>query len=74
MKRAGAGITIGFNRVEDLEGREAEIARALERLAVQPDRSVNSAAVDDFTARHSTAVLAGVLDRATLQPLLAEAI
>jgi hypothetical protein len=74
MKRAGAGITIGFNRVEDLEGREAEIACALERLAVQPDRPVNSAAVDDFTARHSTAVLAGVLDRVTLQPLLAEAI
>lgn len=63
MADTGGGTTICFDRVADLEHRTADIARAIEMLARRPKHAANPAVVERFTARASTAVLAGALDR-----------
>jgi hypothetical protein len=74
MTETDAGISVTFDRVEDLHERGADIARAIEALAARPRRRPEARRIERFTARASTAVLAGVLDRATRsRPLLAEA-
>jgi hypothetical protein len=75
MRDTGAGIPVTFNAAADLDGRVGEIARAIDTLAARPRRSAPAAALERFTARASTAVLARALDRAAAAPqLLAEAI
>jgi glycosyltransferase involved in cell wall biosynthesis len=73
MQETDAGMTIPFNRPVELDQRVGDIARALEWLAGRPRRLPDPSAVERLTARASTAVLAGVLDRITGQPVLAEA-
>jgi hypothetical protein len=67
MNDMDAGIAVTFERVEELESRVGDIAAALEALAARPRRVPAAAAVEPFTARASTAVLARALDRATAQ-------
>lgn len=74
MASMDAGIALTFTRVEELEHRVDEIAHAIEALAIRPRRQPSAALVEPFTARRSTSVLAGILDRVTSRPVLAEAI
>lgn len=65
MEETGAGITVTFTNVGELEHRVDEIRQALECLALRPRRQISSTVVDRFTARASTAALAGILDDIT---------
>jgi len=68
MADTDAGTCVTFDRVEELAGRVGEIADAIERLAGRPRRVPAASAVEPFTARASTAVLARVLDRISAAP------
>ena len=73
MAETDAGVCVTFHRAEELDGRVDEIARAIESLAARPRRVPEAGVVAPFTARASTAVLAGVLDRITARSAQARA-
>ena len=74
MAETQAGETITFTEPAELERRAADVARSLESLAGRGPRRMDHPSFERFTARASTAVLAGILDRITAAPVLAEAV
>ena len=73
MDETGAGICVTFQDVTELEHRTSEIRAAIETLATRERRPPDAAKVERFTARASTAVLAGILDTMAARPEFAEA-
>src|SRR5439155_6106285 len=69
MDETDAGVSITFSDVGDIEHRVADIVRAFDTLAARPPRRPEPTVFERFTARASTAALAGILDRVTIQPL-----
>lgn len=61
LDEAGAGVTVTFSSVADVLTRVDAIRAGIEELAARP-RAAIPAAVERFTARASTAVLARALD------------
>jgi len=70
MDETGAGVSVTFSQVGDIDDRVADIRRAFDTLACRPARRPDPATFERFTARASTAALAGILDRVTAQPPL----
>ena len=71
MDETGAGVSITFSEIAEIEQRVREIHCAFDTLAARPPRRPDPAIFERFTARASTAALAGILDRVTAQPTCA---
>jgi glycosyl transferase family 4 len=68
MDETGAGVSVTFSEVGDVQDRVPDIRRAFDTLASRPARRPDPAIFERFTARASTAALAGILDRVTARP------
>jgi hypothetical protein len=65
MDDTGAGLSITFSDVAEVDRRVPDIQRAFETLTTWPPRRPDPSSFDRFTARASTATLARILDRVT---------
>jgi hypothetical protein len=74
MADTGAGTTVTFGDGADVRASVGDIRRAIEGLAAGSGPRPSLAAVDRFSARASTAVLASILDATAPRAVLARAI
>jgi hypothetical protein len=73
VEETGAGICLTFSGAAELERLDQQIADAIVTLASRQHTPVDPRIVDRYSARRSTQILAGILDRITTPAALAEA-
>jgi hypothetical protein len=74
IEETGAGICITFSSAAELERLDQRIADAIVTLASSQHTPVDARSVEPYSARRSTEILAGILDRITTPPALAQAV
>jgi hypothetical protein len=72
MEETGAGVSVTFRGAHELEQLDGCIADAIVTLATRERGPVDAQGVERYSARRSTEILAGILDRITTPRLLAE--
>jgi hypothetical protein len=72
MEETGAGLSVTFRDAPELERLDGRIADAIVTLATREHVPADAQRVERYSARRSTEILAGILDRITTPPMLAE--